>query len=151
MRTSVLKPAKKQSPLKEALDSLAADGVVTKAAEEGVGKVPDLFRSVSSAVSPNAPSASSSSAVVPASQSQSLMGGELANKLMRYPKGRIDEVWKLVGELSPVWLGEVGRKGVEWWRKERVSRVVEGCFESRKLDVLVIECEYPFFILLSLT
>lgn len=48
------------------------------------------------------------------------------------------EVVRSYGTLPP-WTVELGRAAEEWWRKERLAKVAEGCLPFRELDALVIE------------
>jgi hypothetical protein len=39
----------------------------------------------------------------------------------------------------PLWTLEVSKVWDEWWRKDRLAKVAEGCLPFRDLDALVIE------------
>jgi nucleoporin NDC1 len=43
----------------------------------------------------------------------------------------------------PVWVVDVVGWWKEWWRTERLSKVVEGSLPRRELDIVVIEGQLP--------
>lgn len=110
-----------QSPLRNVLNSFASDGDVSRVVDTSI---PELFRGVGSLV----PAAQ---AVVPKPPAVEVKG--LVNRVI----GKAHNL--VVKKFSPQWIVEVARGLGEWWRKERLSKVVEGCLPRKVVDVLAVE------------
>ncbi|KAJ3479451.1 hypothetical protein NLI96_g9046 [Meripilus lineatus] len=134
VRASVLKP-QKQSPLRSALDSLASDGAVASAVEAtaviGATHIPELFKSVS-----GGPDKSKATAVIPTqpTKKQNSPLAAIANA-----KKSLESAWVEVGKRTPKVVNDVGAQVRDWWKRERLSKVVESCLPNRKLDALAID------------
>ena len=117
------------------MDGLASDGALAQAVEAGAdaAHIPELFRSVGAAVSPGFVAKEKQPARVDGAKSWTLRG----------MGGRVSERVK-VG-LQRVVPQEVSRNMKEldgWWRKERMSRVVQTrCLPHWELDLAVVEGE----------
>ncbi|TCD63234.1 hypothetical protein EIP91_005819 [Steccherinum ochraceum] len=133
VKTNVLKAstAAKHSPLKSALETLAADGVVTAAADEGAAQLPELFRSIIAPVTPQKPP---EEAPKPKeiSRTMAVSPSRLTEKTMA-------RVQSGLNRYAPSWVGEVRERIYGWWTRERLSRVVEGSLPNRKVDALAVE------------
>lgn len=137
-----------QSPISSVLDSFASDSKLLKAveatAEAGATHIPEIFRSVEHYVRapPNTPV---STPAKPIAIESGVAGGSLVQSTKAEVNGMLGRVKgkavDFVNLYSPVWVGEAVVWGTEWWRAERVSKVVEGCLPRRELDIVAIEGE----------
>jgi nucleoporin NDC1 len=120
----------KQSPIRTVIDSFASDGPLPQAVDAGVDTVhlPELFRSLEAVVLPPL-----------AKEGEAKKGVEGAKGLMSWIVEAKDAASGVVGRNAPAWATDVMQRWVEWWTKERVSKVVEGCLPRRSLDVVVVE------------
>lgn len=119
----------RQSPIRNVIDSLAADGSFAQAIEET--HVPEVFRSVTNAVvePANAAAKHEVQKVREAGMSflghfRSRVGGVAAGVMTQYAPARVND------------LAEACRA---WWTKERLGKVVEGYLPNRELDVLIVQ------------
>ena len=141
LRQSVFKPAA-QSPLKEAIDTLASDGTLGAAVGEAV---PELFRSVL-----HTPPPSSSSSGESSNGAQKTLGGGDISKLVSSAKAET-QAWKtkVVETIEKNLIPRVACEAKEWvqtwWTRERVHKVVEGVLPNRKLDALIVDGTFPPF------
>lgn len=130
IKTQIYKPTP-QSPINSVIDSFAADGVMTKVADEGASHIPDIFRSVVGGPSTPAPGV-----VAVSAQGKGGVGlGDVRTLVGRYvslPSGGGSEAWWVKG-------------GKEWWYRDRLDKIVEGLLPNRYLDALAIECTSPCF------
>jgi len=141
IQTPVFRSGKKPvSPMRAVMDGLASDGALAQAVGAGAdaAHIPELFRSVEAAVSPGAP-------VTKEKQPVQVGGADkwTVRGMGGWVSGRVK-----VG-LQRVVPGEVSRNVKEldgWWRKERMSRVVQTrCLPCSELDLVVVEGEgHPF-------
>ncbi|KAH8078741.1 nucleoporin protein Ndc1-Nup [Cristinia sonorae] len=134
VKTNVFKAGSSgRSPLKSALETLASDGVVTAAADElGSSQIPELFRSVMApALTPAKPKDEGKTDATPAPKKIAAPS--------RWKAQAAREVQNVAEKYTPGWLAEVKLQVVDWWTRERLSRVVEGSLPNRKIDALLIE------------
>ena len=119
-----------ESPVQAALDALGADGPIAKAVEVGAeaSHVPELFRSVEARVF-------SAPVVIEAKRNidntktiGSRLKGELTSITATYAT-----------RYTPVLLKEGFRQMIDWWERERTSKVVQASLPFRELDVVVVE------------
>ncbi|PPR07533.1 hypothetical protein CVT26_013557 [Gymnopilus dilepis] len=146
-----------QSPGEAALDALAADGPLVKAAEAGMDRfshqVPELFRSVSHAKSPTKDEHAVTKQMEKKNDNAPLGVGDVTSALKNVLNiqkhvdafkskthnalaERARKVWSRYGREE---VGDRVVRFLQWWSEERVSRVVEGAVAYRELDVLVID------------
>ncbi|KAK0443401.1 nucleoporin protein Ndc1-Nup [Desarmillaria tabescens] len=113
----------KPSPISSVIDSLGADGSFAQAVEAGAeaAHIPDLFKSASTALP------------VPTE----------VTKSVEEAKDYFGNIRKSLGSAihryTPVAVQEAFGAWVNWWTRERISKVVEGSLSRRELDLLVIE------------
>jgi nucleoporin NDC1 len=117
------------------LDSFASDGAVSQVAEAGASHIPELFRSVEGVVKP---------ITAPAVRTVGAKQMELTGWVEK-GKGVVK------GYITPPpWSLELGKVWEEWWRKDRLAKVAQGCLPFRELDALVIEgLWFPYINTLS--
>ena len=155
-----------QSPGEAALDALAADGPLVKAAEAGMDRfshqVPELFRSVSHAKSPTKDEHAVTKQVEKKNDNAPLGVGDVTSALksvlnvQKHVDAFKSKTYNALAERArKVWSRygreEVGDRVVrflQWWSEERVSRVVEGAVAYRELDVLVIDGRFILSVFL---
>ena len=147
------------SPLNAVLDSFASDSKLSHAvevtAEASASHVPELFRSVvgegfGMKVPPNTPAGTPAKGKAVEAASSSVTLSRSINRLVDDAKNKGREV--VSGHLPalPIPMLVVAGRGLrvvgdfagwtkEWWRAERLGKVVEGCLPRRELDILVIE------------
>ena len=128
-----------ESPVEAALNVLGADGPIAKAVEAGAEAthVPELFKSVEIRV--------------------------FSTPVVKEAKIKVDNtktVWnRLEGELAsitttyatrytPELLKESCRQMINWWERERTSKVVQASLPFRELDVVVVEGKLFYYNLL---
>ncbi|KAL4251139.1 NDC1 family protein [Abortiporus biennis] len=151
LRSSILKQSR-SSPLHSALDTLAADGVITTAVtsttEATISQVPDLFRSViasqddSSKIKATADSIKKGQTEV----KKAVTAATDATKQGQWKQTLCDQVSKRV----PKWCLDIAGLIGGWWRRDRLSKVVESYLPNRKLDALAIDT-ISSFVCTSLT
>ena len=149
-------PTPSFSPLTAVLDSFASDSNLTHAVEvaaDRASEVPELFRSVVGdvvgvRVPPNTPAGTpvKGKAVLGA-------GGSLPinfNGLVQQAKQKGKEIvsgylpsmpMPVVAVVAGQGFGVAGDAAgwiQEWWKAERLGKVVEGCLPRRELDILVV-------------
>ncbi|KAF4566458.1 hypothetical protein EYR36_011885 [Pleurotus pulmonarius] len=119
----------RQSPIRNVIDSLAADGSFAQAIEET--HVPEVFRSVTNAVvePANAAAKHEVQKVREAGMSflgrlRSRVGGVASGALTQYAPARVNDLVETCHA---------------WWTKERLGKVVEGYLPNRELDVLIVQ------------
>ena len=79
----------------------------------------------------------------PSSQQPSDAGGSVVKKILSLPNQKWGErAGKEIVGRSPQWLVDVGMQVRDWWKKERLSKAVEGSLPNRKLDALAIESKH---------
>lgn len=127
----------RDSPVRAVVDALASDGSLSQAIEAGAGagaaSIPELFRSVESAVLPP-----------PAKEGvEAGAEGPSGRTLGRARGGIAAVVHGTVRRYAPEWANDLGRRWLGWWAAERTSKAVEACLPSRELDVVVIEGRSP--------
>ena len=112
--------------MKNVVDSLASGGDISQAVDEVVSEVPELFRSVSTAVT--TPIETAVAPVPPP--------GPRDERLHAALMAKIAEVVK--NNTPPVVLGVLG--GVHtWWTDDRLKNVVEGTVPRKETDGLIIQ------------
>ena len=128
-----------ESPVQAALNVLGADGPIAKAVEAGAEAthVPELFRSVEAQVL--------STPVVKVAKKKvdntKTVGGRL--------KGELASIVTTYGtRYTPELLKEGCRRMINWWERERTSKVVQASLPFRELDVVVVEGDSFYFNLL---
>jgi hypothetical protein len=130
LRKEIFKP-QTGTPVKNVVDSLASGGDIPRAVDEAVSEVPELFRSVSAAVTK--PVEESVAPVVPS-----------VPEVKRLPvviKAKIVETLK--SNSPPIVLGAFS--GVHsWWTKDRLKSVVEVAIPGRETDAFVVQGSYEF-------
>ncbi|KAF4584895.1 hypothetical protein EYR40_001720 [Pleurotus pulmonarius] len=119
----------RQSPIRNVIDSLAADGSFAQAIEET--HVPEVFRSVTNAVvePANAAAKHEVQKVREAGMSflgrlRSRVGGVASGALTQYAPARVNDLVETCHA---------------WWTKDRLGKVVEGYLPNRELDVLIVQ------------
>jgi len=108
------------------VDSLASGGDIPRAVDEAVSEVPELFRSVSGAVTK--PAEKAVTPVVP-----------LVPEVWGFPvalKTKATEV--IQSNTPPVVLKALGAAH-SWWTKDRLKSVVQGTVLRRETDSLIIQ------------
>jgi hypothetical protein len=111
------------------VDSLASGGDISRAVDEAVSEVPELFRSVSAAVTKPV-----EMAVAPVVSSVPEVKG--------FPvmlKTKMIDVVK--SNAPPVVLNVLGGAH-SWWTKDRLKSVVQGTVLGRETDGLIIQGSY---------
>lgn len=112
--------------MKNVVDSLASGGDISRAVDEAVSEVPELFRSVSAVVTTPV-----ENAIVPIIPSTPGVKG-----LPVVLKAKTVEVVK--SNTPPIVLKVLG--GVHsWWTKDRLRSVVQGAVLRRETDGLIIQ------------
>lgn len=125
LRKEIFKP-QAGSPVKKVVDSLASSGDIPRAVDEAVSEVPELFRSVSAAVTK--PVEKAVAPVVPE-----------VKGLPVVIKAKIIETVK--SHTPPAVLGVLS--GVHsWWTKDRLKSVVEVAVPGRETDAFVVQGSY---------
>lgn len=117
------------------MNALGADGPIAKAVEAGAEAthVPELFRSVEARVfSPVAQEAKKN--VDSTKTIGSKLKGDLISLTATYAR-----------RYTPGLLKEGCRRMIDWWERERTSKVVQASLPFRELDVVVIEGNYSLF------
>lgn len=134
VKTNVLKASTRRSPLNGALDTFAADGVVSAPADElGASQIPELFRSVRApALTPERKLREEAPKVPPQKTTSS------ANRW-------VQQMYIEAEKWAPRWACEARMQAQDWWTRERLGRVVEGSLPNRKMDILAIECAWLLF------
>ena len=118
-----------ESPVQAALNALGADGPIAKAVEAGAEAthVPELFRSVEARVL-SMPVAKEATKNV---NSAKTIGSRLKDELTTYTT--------YTARYTPELLKESCRQMLDWWKRERTSKVVQASLPFRELDIVVIE------------
>ncbi|KAK0451294.1 nucleoporin protein Ndc1-Nup [Desarmillaria tabescens] len=113
----------KPSPISSVIDSLGADGSFAQAVEAGAeaAHIPDLFKSASTALP------------VPTEMTKSVEEAKDYFGNIRKSLG------SAIHRYTPVAVQEAFGAWVNWWTRERISKVVEGSLSRRELDLLVVE------------
>ena len=119
-----------ESPVQAALNVLAADGPIAKAVEAGAEAthVPELFRSVEAQVFSTPVVKEAKKSVDHTKTIGSRLKGELASITTTYAT-----------RYTPEMLKEGCRQMINWWERERTSKVVQASLPFRELDVVVVE------------
>ena len=119
-----------ESPVQAALNALGSDGPIAKAVEAGAAAthVPELFRSVEARVL-STPVAKEAKRSV---DSTKTMGSKIKGKLTSFTT-------TYARRYTPELLKEGCRQMIDWWERERTSKVVQASLPFRELDVVVIE------------
>ncbi|KAF8154433.1 nucleoporin protein Ndc1-Nup [Crassisporium funariophilum] len=129
LRANIFRSSK-SSPGQAALDALAADGPIANAVEAGAEAihVPELFRTVESKM------LSSPIAEETKKNVQNVKG------LGSHFRDTISSLARLcVTQLAPEPVKEGYENLVDWWTRERKSKVVDASLPFRELDVTVVE------------
>ena len=108
------------------VDSLASGGDISRAVDEAVSEVPELFRSVSAVVTTPV-----ENAIAPIMPSAPEVRG-----LPAVLKAKTVEVVK--SNTPPIVLNILGRVH-SWWTKDRLRSVVQGTILRRETDGLIIQ------------
>ena len=111
------------------VNSLASSGDLSRAVDEAVSEVPELFRSVSAAVTK--PVEKTVAPVIPS-----------VPKVRGLPvviKAKTIEIVK--NNTPPVVLGVLGRVH-SWWAKDRLKSAVEGTVPRRETDAFIVQGSY---------
>lgn len=125
LRKQIFKP-QTSTPVKSVVDSLASNGDIPRAVDEAVSEVPELFRSVSAAVTKPV-----ERVIAPVAPTVPEVKG-----LSVAVKAKTVEILK--GNTPPVVLNVFG--GVHsWWTKDRLKSVVEGTVLRRETDALIVQ------------
>ena len=112
--------------MKNVVDSLASSGDISQAVDEVVSEVPELFRSVSTAVTK--PVETVVAPVPPPGPGAGGLHAVLVTKATEVVKNNT----------PPVVLGVLG--GVHtWWTDDRLKNVVQGTVPRRETDGLIIQ------------
>ncbi|KAF8638636.1 hypothetical protein AX17_002061 [Amanita inopinata Kibby_2008] len=126
----------KGSPVRSIVDSLASDGPLAKAVDDGTDnvKIPELFRSVMGEAKEK---------VIPVAAKEQVKNGmeKVAglSALVRSRGEMRERVCSFVEGQCPVWLRDVLGRGNKWWTTERVNKVVDACVPNRELDIMIVE------------
>ncbi|KAF9788124.1 nucleoporin protein Ndc1-Nup [Thelephora terrestris] len=124
LRKQIFKP-RTSTPVKNVVNSLASSGDITLAVDEAVSEVPELFRSVSAAVTK--PVEKVVAPIVPTVSEVKGLPALLKEKSVEIIKSNI----------PPALLNVCG--GVHsWWTKDRLKDVVEGTVLRRETDAFVV-------------
>ncbi|KAJ8507456.1 hypothetical protein ONZ45_g10177 [Pleurotus djamor] len=118
----------KQSPIRNVIDSLAADGSIAQAIDEA--HVPEIFKSVTQVIEP-----------------AGTVAKEEVQKVQEAGKGAVGTLKTLVHEgvadavtkYAPAWVHDASESWKSWWTRERESKLAEACVPNRQLDALIIE------------
>ena len=119
-----------ESPVQAALNVLGSDGPIAKAVEVGAEAthVPELFRSVEARVF--------STSIVKEAKQNVYNTKTIGSRL----KGEISSITATYSTLyTPELLKEGCRQMIDWWERERTSKVVQASLPFRELDVVVVE------------
>lgn len=125
MRKQIFKP-QTGSPVKNVVDSLASGGDLSLAVDEAVSEVPELFRSVSAAVTKPV-----ETAVAPITPS--------VPEVKRFPAMVRTKVVEAVKSNTPPIVLEVLGGVHSWWTKDRLKSVVQGTVLGRETDGLIVQ------------
>ncbi|KAI0691477.1 nucleoporin protein Ndc1-Nup [Cytidiella melzeri] len=142
VRTQVLKPTR-TSPLRSALDTVASDGAITtaltSAAEVGASQIPELFRSVMPSHPPSVVSRAETAVATVQEKEQ-----QIQKYVLDAPGKWKQRVCEQVVRFSPAFVGSALKDAGEWWRAERLHRVVEVSLPNRKMDGLAVDALCSF-------
>jgi nucleoporin NDC1 len=118
-----------ESPVQAALNVLGADGPIAKAVEAGAEAthVPELFRSVEARVL-STPVVKEVKKNVDSRKTVGSLKRELTSITATYAR-----------RYTPELLKEGCRQMIDWWERERMSKVVQASLPFRELDVVVVE------------
>lgn len=126
----------KESPMKNVVESLAADGSFIKALDEGAEAthLPEIFRSVEKTIIP-APV-----------KAEVLRNVEEAQSFFGTINDRIRAMSSnLLSKVAPEFIYSFSAGAQKWWSEERTSKIVENCLSFRELDVVITESESFLF------
>lgn len=131
-----------ESPVQAALNVLSADGPIAKAVEVGAEAthMPELFRSVEARVFSTPVVMEAKKNVDNTKTMGSRLKGELASITATYAT-----------RYTPELLKEGCRQMINWWERERTSKVVQASLPFRELDVVVVEGKLFYCNLFLLT
>jgi hypothetical protein len=125
LRKQIFKPHT-STPVKNVVDSLASGGDITRAVDEAVSEVPELFRSVSAVVTKPVEKAVAP-VLPPVPEVKGLFTG-LKTKTIEGVKSNI----------PPIVLNIMG--GVQsWWMEDRLKSVVQGTIPRGETDALIVQ------------
>jgi hypothetical protein len=128
LRKQIFKP-QTSTPVKNVVDSLASGGDISRAVDEAVSEVPELFRSVSAAVTKHAEEAAAP--VAPSVPEVQGLPVVLKAKIIGIAKSNT----------PPIVLKVLA--GVHsWWTNDRLKNVVEGTVPRRETDALIVQGMY---------
>jgi len=120
------------TPVKNVVESLASGGDISRAVDEAVSEVPELFRSASTAVTKPV-----ENIVAPVVSSVPEVKG-----LPVVLKAKTTEVLK--SNTPPAVLKVIGGMH-SWWTKDRLKSVVQGTVLRRETDGLIVQGSYGLF------
>jgi hypothetical protein len=128
LRKQIFKP-QTGTPVKNVVDSLASGGDISRAVDEAVSEVPELFRSVGAAVTK--PVEKAVAPVVPSVSGVKGLPVVLRAKAIDVVNSNTPPaVLKLLGGAH------------SWWTKDRLKSVIQGTVLRRETDELVIQGSY---------
>ena len=135
LRQKIFRSAQ-ESPIQATLNALGADGPIAKAVEAGAEAthVPELFRSVEARVF-STPVAKEAKKHV---DSTKTIGTRLKGELILITT-------TYATRYTPELLKEGCRQIIDWWGRERTSKVVQASLPFRELDVVVVEGNSLYF------
>ena len=119
-----------ESPIQAALNVLGSDGPIAKAVEVGAEAthVPELFRSVEARVFSTPVVEEAKKNIDNTKTVGSRLKRELASITATYAT-----------RYTPELLKEGCRQMIDWWERERTSKIVQASLPFRELDIVVVE------------
>lgn len=133
LRQSIYKNVK-ESPGQAALDALASDGPIAQALDAGADAthIPELFRSMEHKVLAS-----------PVAEEAKKNVGQVKGFGSKLQEGVTSTLRSFATLYVPGPLRDLTERVVEWWKRERLSRKVEGSLAFRELDVIIIDGSWP--------
>ncbi|KAI0051541.1 hypothetical protein FA95DRAFT_1485201 [Auriscalpium vulgare] len=117
------------SPIASVLDSFAADGALTQVMQTSVdtttAHLPELFKAIESPVAK-------------AKAEVAVIKSEVA-PVVNAPARTLSFLKKTWNAYTPRAVSSVIEEVTEWWRRERLNKVVESALPHREVDALIIE------------
>ncbi|KAF5367275.1 hypothetical protein D9615_010445 [Tricholomella constricta] len=141
IRTSIFQSKKQASPIINVAESLGSDGPLAQALDAGAeaAGIPELFRSVESAVLP-----------APAKEEVKKTVEKATGVVERYSKQAKGELRRLLARVAPIRIARYGMGLDNWWNKERLEKTAQSYLPNAEVDVVIVDV-LSYLISASLT
>lgn len=118
------------SPIRTVVESLGSDGPLAQALDAGAdaANIPELFRSVESAVLPTPVKGEVKKSV----ENATGIIARTTNELKAIPS-------RFCQRFVPTWAAGIGAGVSVWWTEERTSKTVQACLPNKEVDVAIID------------